>query len=85
MPHLPLQDLTGQVRKTETYYFANGSLADIWKGEWSRRISTKQMVRNIFIPFLSKQTTNLLFQVAIKVIRDVSNNVDYFELLKMAS
>ncbi len=38
-----LQDLTGKVRKTEEYYFANGGLADIWKGEWSRR-GSKQIV-----------------------------------------
>lgn len=37
MPSFRLQDLTGKVRKTEKYYFANGGLADIWKGEWSRR------------------------------------------------
>jgi hypothetical protein len=34
MPASPPLDLTGQVRKTQAYYFANGGVADIWMGEW---------------------------------------------------
>ncbi|KIM82575.1 hypothetical protein PILCRDRAFT_7939 [Piloderma croceum F 1598] len=41
MSSLRLQDLTGMVRKIEKYYFANGGLADIWKGELSTRGSTQ--------------------------------------------
>jgi len=43
MSSLRLHDLTGKVRKTEKYYFANGGLADIWKGELSTR-GLKQIV-----------------------------------------
>jgi hypothetical protein len=78
----PLLDLTGKVRKTQTYYFANGVLADIWKGEWSRG-SMRQTVR--YFSFLPRFNTNWHLQVAVKVIRDVRDNMDYFEMLKMVS
>jgi hypothetical protein len=47
MSYCCLQDLTGTVRKTDKYYFANGGLADVWKGEWSHGTS-RQLVKRIF-------------------------------------
>jgi hypothetical protein len=38
-----LQDLTGKVRKIQTYHFAVGGLADIWMGELSLG-NSKQIV-----------------------------------------
>lgn len=50
IPHstntMPTQDLTGTVRKTESHYFANGGLADIWKGEWTREGGSREIVRH---------------------------------------
>ena len=50
MSSFHLQDLTGKVRKTETYYFANGGLSDVWKGEWSRE-NEKEIVLSIYLTF----------------------------------
>lgn len=36
-----MRDLTGEVTKTEPYYFANGGFADIWRAEWKERKSGK--------------------------------------------
>lgn len=50
MPSFNLQDLTGKVRKTEKYYFANGGLADIWKGEWSGK-KTPRIVSRFVVKY----------------------------------
>ncbi|KAF7968619.1 hypothetical protein HWV62_30013 [Athelia sp. TMB] len=38
------EDLTGRVKKTAKYCFANGSLADIWLGELQKKDGTTQIV-----------------------------------------
>ena len=82
MPASPPLDLTGQVRKTQAYYFANGGVADIWMGEWLQD-NTQKIVQ--YFPFLLAFNTDWHGQVAVKVMRDVCSNADYFEWLKIVS
>lgn len=37
-------DLTGKVMKADKYYFANGVVSDVWRGEMSKG-GTKQIVQ----------------------------------------
>ena len=79
----PLRNLTGQVSKTQANNFAIGGQADIWMGELSQGHS-KQTVRRILIRkiFLASY---LHCQVAVKVVRDISNRPQHFEQLKIVS
>lgn len=49
---LDMRDLTGQVKKTEPYYFANGGFADIWRAEWKEGSGEKvHKVSTLFAKF----------------------------------
>lgn len=76
--------LTGQVTKTEPYYFDHGGSADIWKGRWANKDSgyAKEVRINLRRwPFL----WILVFQVAVKVLKglhwqDPSKHIVWFRL-----
>jgi hypothetical protein len=68
---LPAQDLTGQITKDASYYFAYGGHADIWEGKWTQKYSgdimkvpTYSLARR---PFLRLQFS--FPQVAVKVLK----------------
>ena len=52
----PAQDLTGQITKDASYYFAYGGHADIWEGKWtqkysgdSKKVPTYSLARQFFL------------------------------------
>ena len=49
MSSQPTQDLTGQVKKTEPYYFAHGGSADIWMGELTKSDSGNLKVWHTYL------------------------------------
>lgn len=67
----PTQDLTGQITKASSYYFAYGGHADIWEGKWSKRsgrtvkVLTHFFARRYFFSLNHQSYT----QVAVKVIK----------------
>jgi hypothetical protein len=80
---MSLNNLTGMVRKTQSYYFAYSGLTEIWKGEWSRGRS--KLIVQCHSIFASAKTDPPA-QVAIKVIRGGSSGMaNDFEELDMVS
>lgn len=68
MSSLCLQDLTGKVRKTEKYYFANGGLADIWKGELSIKGSRQTVAIKVIRSAWSRSDQHE--QLKMKLLRE---------------
>ena len=79
-----MDNLTGQVRKSENYYFASGGLADGRKGEYTRRSTKATVVSVVQIP-TSNSVTNIILlpKLAIRVIRSTWDESKYLERLKV--
>ncbi|TDL16125.1 kinase-like protein [Rickenella mellea] len=56
LPKLKMRNLTGQVRRTSDYYFANGGFADVWKCDWHDQTAGK--VRSVAVKVLRSSWTD---------------------------